>query len=338
LRAAPIAIIGTDLLKASAPGEIPLLGEARFDFTVLLYMVALAVLTALLSGLGSAFQVATVNPAEALKESSPTAGGPRRAVRTVLVVSEVALAFVLLAAAGLMIRSLWNLLHAPPGFDPENVVTLPISLSQLQLQNRAPSVFFGDLMERVRGLPGVEGVALTSHLPMGGNDGRTGIAVEGREPDPNEPTRAHGRFVSPEYFETMGIPLLEGRLPAASDLRDGFPAVVLINKTAALKYWPGQSPVGRRLRMYGPDWREIIGVVHDVKFWGLAKPVNPEVYLPLLRNPAIMVVRTERSTSEIIPAIRDQVRQADANLPISTIRTMDDVIGQSEIAPPRSCS
>jgi putative ABC transport system permease protein len=170
---------------------------------------------------------------------------------------------------------------------------------------------------------------------MGGNDGRTGIAVEGREPDPNEPTRAHGRFVSPEYFETMRIPLIQGRLPIESDLRDGFPGVVLINRTAALKYWPGQDPVGRRIRMFGPDWREIIGVVDDVKFWGLAKPVNPEVYLPVLRNPAIMVVRTDGDTSELMTAIRDQVRQVDANLPLSTARTMEDVIGQMEIGPPR---
>jgi putative ABC transport system permease protein len=170
---------------------------------------------------------------------------------------------------------------------------------------------------------------------MGGNDGRTGIAVEGREPDRNEPTRAHGRFVSPEYFDTMRIPLIEGRLPTKNDLREGFPAVVLINRTAALKYWPGQSPVGKRLRMFGPEWREIIGVVDDVKFWGLAKPVNPEVYLPLLRNPAIMVVRVQDKPNEIMAAIRDQVRQADANLPLSAQRTMQEVIGAAEIAPPR---
>jgi putative ABC transport system permease protein len=298
-------------------------------------MIGLAVLTALLSGLGAAFQVARVSPSEVLKESNVAAGGSRNRLRTGLIVSEVALAFVLLAGIGLMIRSLWNLLSVPPGFDPKNVITMPIALSRLQLQNRPPAVFFRDLMERVRGLHGVTGVALTSHLPMGGNDGRTGIAVEGREPDPNEPTRAHGRFVSPEYFETMRIPLIQGRLPIESDLRDGFPGVVLINRTAALKYWPGQDPVGRRIRMFGPDWREIIGVVDDVKFWGLAKPVNPEVYLPVLRNPAIMVVRTDGDTSELMTAIRDQVRQVDANLPLSTARTMEDVIGQMEIGPPR---
>jgi putative ABC transport system permease protein len=333
--AVPIAVLGTDLLKASAPGEIPLLSEARLDLTVLIYMIGLAVLTALLSGLGAAFQVARVSPSEVLKESNVAAGGSRNRLRTGLIVSEVALAFVLLAGIGLMIRSLWNLLSVPPGFDPKNVITMPIALSRLQLQNRPPAVFFRDLMERVRGLHGVTGVALTSHLPMGGNDGRTGIAVEGREPDPNEPTRAHGRFVSPEYFETMRIPLIQGRLPIESDLRDGFPGVVLINRTAALKYWPGQDPVGRRIRMFGPDWREIIGVVDDVKFWGLAKPVNPEVYLPVLRNPAIMVVRTDGDTSELMTAIRDQVRQVDANLPLSTARTMEDVIGQMEIGPPR---
>jgi putative ABC transport system permease protein len=331
----PIALLGTNVLKASAPGEIPLLSEARLDFVVLFYTLGLAALTAVLSGLGAALYGAWVNPSDALKESNPAGGGSKRTLRTGLIVSEIALAFVLLAGTGLMIRSLWNLLNVSPGFDPNNVITMPIALSRVQLQNRPTSIFFSDLMDKVRVLHGVAGVALTSHIPMGGNDGRIGIGIEGRDPDPKEPTRAHGRFVSPEYFETMRIPLIQGRLPSTSDLRNDFPAVVLINRTAALKYWPGQDPVGKRIRMYGPDWREIIGVVDDVKFWGLSKPVNPEVYLPLLRNPAIMVVRVDGNVPEVMTTIREEVRKADANLPIANLRTMEDVIGQSEIAPPR---
>jgi putative ABC transport system permease protein len=323
-------------LKTIAPDDVPLLSTAGLDLTVLAYMGGLAVLTSLLAGFGPAFHIGRVDANEALKQSSATGGGPRQRLRMSLIVAEISLAFVLLVAAGLMIRTLWNLLQVPAGFNAENVVTLPLSLSRLQTQSRPPSAFFLELMDRLRAITGVESVALTSHLPMGGNDSRTGIAVEGREPVPNEPTRAHPRFVSPEYFEAMGIRLLEGRPPAYSDVRDDFPAVVLVNRTAALKYWPGQSPVGRRIRMWGPAWREVIGVVDDVKFWGLNSPVNPELYLPMLSNPAVLVVRTQRDPARFMSAIRDQVRQSDLNLPVGSLSSMQDIIRRSSsVAPSR---
>jgi putative ABC transport system permease protein len=332
--AVPLAVFGTEFLKIIAPVNTPLLSGAKLDVTVLAYMTGLALLTALLSGLGPAFQVASINTSDSLKESSSSAGGPRRRLRTGLIVSEIALAFVLLASVGLMIRSLWNVLHVPAGFDAENVVTMPIAFPPLQLQNRSTAALLQELTERIRNLHGVTAVALTSHLPLGLDDSRTSLRIEGREPDPTEPTRAHQRFVSPEYFETMRIRLIEGRLPTQSDLRNDFPLVVLVNRTAALKYWPGQSPVGRRILMLGTEWREVIGVVDDVKFWGLSSPVNPEVYFPILRNPTILVARTQGNTTEVIADIRDEVRQIDANLPVSSFRTMEAIIEQSDFVAP----
>jgi putative ABC transport system permease protein len=239
-------------------------------------------------------------------------------------------------------RTLWNLIHVQPGFEAENVLTMPISLSRLQLENRPAPVFFAELIERIHVLPGVTGVGLTSHLPLEINDSRTGMAIEGRDPDPAEPTRAHWRIVSPEYFDTMRIRLVEGRLPAVSDLArgDAFSPVVLVNRTAARRYWPGQSPVGKRVQMFG-GWREIVGIVDDVKHWGLGQSVNPEAYLPGLgtpvilglRSPTILVIRTARDPVELAAAIRQEVRQIDANLPISTIRPMADVVSQSVASP-----
>jgi putative ABC transport system permease protein len=328
----PIAVLGTDLLKAIAPVDIPRLAEASLDLRVLGYMSIVTLATAILAGIGPAFQVFRVDPNEALKETSPSVGGSRRRLRNALIVAEIALTFVLLTGAGLMGRSLLNILRVDPGFNPDNVFTIRIALSSLQTRNKPVGVFFTELMDRIRTIPGVVSVGTTSHLPLSGLDSRSGIVVEGLPPVAGQPTRAHPRIVSTDYFDTMKMRLREGRIPTDQEVRDQTP-VVVINRTAALRYWPGQNPIGKRMQVLGYGaMREIIGIVDDVKFWGLSVPVNPEAYLPGLRSPVTVVVRTQGNAAGFAASIREQVRQLDSELPLSDVRTMEEVMGRSVTA------
>jgi putative ABC transport system permease protein len=328
----PIAILGTELLKSIAPIDIPRLNTASLDVTVLVFMTGVTLLTALLAGIGPALQVASVDPNEALKETSP-AGRSRRHLRNGLIVAEIALAFVLLTGAGLMMRSLMNILNVDPGIDPQNVLTVRVSVSPVQLRDRTVQTFFDQLMDRVKTLPGVTSVGLTSHLPMSGIDSRSGIVIEGRAPVRNQPARAHPRFISADYFQTMKIRKVEGRLPTEQEVR-ARSNIVVINRTAALRYWPGQSPVGKRMQVLGyGDMREIVGVIDDVRYWGLSLPANPEAYLPGLRSPGTIVIRTQSNPSALVPAIREQIRQLEADLALSDVQTMEEVMSRSVSAP-----
>jgi predicted permease len=329
--ALPLAICGTDLLKAIAPTNIPRLNEARLDWLVVAYLIGITLISAFASSLAPALQAMRIAPNDALKEHNPAAGASRKRLRHVLVVSEIALAFILLSGAGLMMRTLWNLIHVHPGFEAEQVMTMPIALSPLQLKNGTPRQFMMNLVEQTRALPGVTNVGMPSHLPLGFADARTAIVVEGFMPNPGEPARAHPRFVTPGYFDAMKIRLLEGRLPTERDAEPNAPPVVVVNRTAALRYWAGTTPIGKRMQILG-SWREVTGVADDVKFWGLSERLDPEAYMPVYRNPANLVARAQGDPSAIANAIRAKVRELDANLPLSTIRP-NDIVEQSVASP-----
>ena len=330
--ALPLVTWGTELLKAIAPGNIPRLNEARVDWLVAMYLIGIALLSAFVAGLAPALHTIRIDPNDALKENNPGAGGSRKRLRHILVISEIALAFILLSAAGLMMRTLWNLSRVQPGFEAEQVLTMPISVSPLQLQNRTSPRFMKDLVEQIRALPGVTDVGMISHLPLGAADARTAIEVEGFTPNPGEPARAHPRFATPGYFNAMRIRLLEGRLPTERDAEPNAPPVLVVNRTAALRYWAGTTPIGKRMRILGA-WREVIGIVADVKFWGLAARLDPEAYIPAFGNPSNLVVRAQGDLPAIASTIRTRVRELDANLPISTIRPMSDMVEQSIASP-----
>jgi putative ABC transport system permease protein len=191
---------------------------------------------------------------------------------------------------------------------------------------------FGELLNTLQAQPGVDSVGFTSHVPMGGNDSRIGIAIEGGEPDPDEPVRAHWRVITPGYFATMQIRLTSGRYPTDEETRDRAP-VAVINRTAAERYWSGTDPIGRRLRVLTPEWREIIGVVNDVRHWGPANPVNPEVYLPGFRTPTNLVVRAAPTAALSPAAIRDEIGRVAPESALAAFRTMDDIRGQSVAVP-----
>ncbi|MCI0403110.1 MAG: ABC transporter permease [Acidobacteria bacterium] len=336
-----LAIWGVEAVRSLIPDDIAVMGLRRIpvDGRVLVFTLGLSVLAGALSGVAPAFRGWRGGLTEALKEGGRAAGATpaRQRIYAVLVVAETALALVLLAGAGLMIRTFVAFLNVNPGFDRHNLLTLQVAVPQTKYDQPAEvRGFFAQLLSDIQTLPGVETAGATMLLPLGGGDARRGIEVEGYEPRPEERTRAHLRVVTPTFFAAMRIPLLEGRLLAPPDT-DGAPLVVLVNRTAAQRYWPGQSPVGRRLRIGSGEWREIVGVVADVKHWGLDAGVNPEMYLPFdqVAPPNMtVVVRSSSDPAELAKSVRARVRALDPDVPISQVSTMEEVLAFS-LAPTR---
>jgi predicted permease len=334
LIALPVAIWGIELLKAFVPTDVPRLNDAGVNLTVLGFMVGAAVLTAVLFSLAPIWQVSTVNLAESLNDRGMSAGSSRRRTRRVLVVAEIAVAFVLLVGAGLMTRTLMNLLTVDSGFVSENVLTVPLTLTgAAHATPQAQAAFLGELLAQVRVQSGVLSAGYTSHVPMSGDDSRSGFAIEGREPDRSgEPVRAHWRVTTPGYFAAMQIRLDRGRWPTDADTQNRAP-VAVINRTAAERFWRGTDPIGKRLRIVSPEWREIIAVVDDVRHWGPASPVNPEVYLPGFWPRTSLVVRTTQNPEALTTTIREHVRRLSPSLPVDNVRTMEEIRGRSVASP-----
>jgi putative ABC transport system permease protein len=325
-------------LRQLAPTDVPLVGLSRLglDWRVLVFTAVLSLGTALLFGLVPALHLRAQDLSGSLKEGGGrSAGGVRQRVRVALVVGEIALASLLLVAAGLTIRSLQAVLHEPAGFRTDGALTANIALSARKYSTvSAELATFDDLERRFRALPGVRIVGATSMLPLSGRDGRRGVQIEGRAPTPDTPTRAHPRAVTPGYFQAMGITLVAGR-PFTSADRDGAPLVAIVNETMARRYWPSASPVGKRIRRSDSDWIEVVGVIHDVRHWGLAAPVNPEMYFPLSQYPSdyvTFVIATDSDAASLAGAVREQIREVDAELPTSEMQPLADVVAASVAA------
>jgi putative ABC transport system permease protein len=328
--AVPVAMWGITTLRSVVPTEIPRLNDAALELPVIGFMIAVALMTGLAFSLAPALQLMKVNLTDTLKEAGIHAGLSRRRLRKGLVVAEIALAFVLLVGAGLSIRSLFNLLDVAAGVDTENVLTMSIGLTGME--RPAQIALFKELLTRVRGVPGVTQAGYVSHVPMSGDDSRSALAVEGLVRTSDEPVRAHWRVVAADYFAAMRIRLLDGRMPSELEA-EKIAAVAVINRTAAERYWQGQNPIGKRLRILTPEWREIIGVVDDVRHLGPAAPVNPEVYIPGLRNPTNLIVRSSGDPSALTNAIRAEIRHLSPELPLSAARTMEEVRDRAVASP-----
>ncbi len=191
---------------------------------------------------------------------------------------------------------------------------------------------FSEIERRFGSVPGVRSVGIASRLPFATETGRLGLAVEGRTPVPNEPTRAHPRAISSGYFRTMGMTMVAGRSFARSDGAGSAP-VAIVNETMAHKYWPGSSPVGRRVRLGGTEtWIEVVGVVRDIRSWGLENPINPELYMPIGQwswSSPFFVLAIEGDPTAVAGNVREQLRAVDPDLPLSSVRTMETVAAQS---------
>jgi len=330
-----VAWWGIAALRQLAPRGLPVLGLAHLGLEprVLAFTAMVSVATGFLFGFLPAWQLASQDVSTSLKDGGRSPGGVRRRLRVALVVSEIALASLLLVAAGLTLRSFQRVLQQPAGFHIDRSVAVTIALpSSRYRSDEAYLSTFDRIEERLRNLPGVRAAGATSHLPLSGRDGRRGVGIEGREPTPDTPTRAHPRSVSPSYFQAMGITLLSGRGFTTADAATA-PSVAIVNETMARRYWPGTSPIGRRIRLGGSEtWIEVIGVIADVKHWGLDAPVNPEMYFPVrqsLSSSMTFVISTGGDASSLAPAIRDQIRAIDPNLPVANLRTMEEVASVS---------
>ncbi|HEX8179244.1 MAG TPA: ABC transporter permease [Pyrinomonadaceae bacterium] len=335
-----LALWGVDLLRAAGPRDIPRLSEAGLDWRVLAFTCAVSLATGMLFGLAPALRSTETDLSEALKEGgrSMTTGFKGQRLRGLLVVSEVALALVLTVGAGLMLKSFRRLLGVAPGFDPERVLTMDLSLSSdSYAQARSKIVFYDQLLERVRALPGVEAASLTSALPLTGAVFGGPFSIENRPLDLSAalPPRAYLRTVTPGYFRVMSIPLKTGRDFDATDTEQSVP-VVLINETLARNFFPGGNAMGQRIKIGAPQnprpWLQIVGVVGDVKSDGLDAAAMPEMYLPFTQNTApnmTLAVRTPDAPGLLAAPVRRVVQTLDRQQPVFHIRTMRQLLAAS---------
>jgi putative ABC transport system permease protein len=330
-----VAWSGIAFLRLLAPADLPLVGlpHMTLEPRVISFAAALSLLTGMLFGFLPAWHLAGQDVNVSLKDGGRSPAGVRRGLRVALVVSEIALASLLLVAAGLTLRSFQSVLALAPGFSRDGVLTATVSLPQLRYPD-APArlAAFARLEEELRALPGVAAVGATSHLPLGGRDSRRGVGIEGRAPTPDAPTRAHPRSITPGYFQAMGVVLRQGRHFTGADSPTA-PKVAIVNETMARRYWPGTSAVGKRIIISSSaDWITVVGIVADVKHWGLERPVNPEVYFPETQYASSVltfVLRSDRDPAALAGAVRDRVRAVDPNLPVSAIETMERVAAAS---------
>jgi predicted permease len=339
-----VAVWGSEFIASLAAGQFPRVAGTTVDARVLAFTFAASVLTGLLFGIAPAMQLSHQPLGEILKEGgrSSSQSGRQHRLRNLLIVTETALAVMLLASAGLLIESLAHLQRVNPGFNSHGVLTfavdLPDSRYSKHTQNEA---FFGQLGERLRSIPGVDAASTGVPLPFSDAVIRTGYEIEGHPVAKSDVPHTHFRAVGMEYFRTMGIPLLQGRIFAETD-RDGSPNVVIVNKALVDKSFHGENPIGKRIKpgistIGEAPWREIVGVIGDVKTGGLDKPDQPESYVPEEQigfEWQYGVVRSSLPPETLVPAIREQMRALDKDLPVYDVRTMDEYVGRS-IAQPR---
>ncbi len=336
---AALSVWLTDLLVALAPADTPRLAEASADWRVLLFAAGASVLTGVVFGLAPALQASRYDLNEALKEGGRGVHGGRSRARSALVVAEVALSLLLLVGAGLLVKSFARLQAVNPGFEPENVITMRVSLPGARYREPARKAeFYAALMERVKGIPGVESAGATISLPLGGSSYSVGRSFlrEGRPETPEESENASYAVITPDYFRAMRIPLRGGRV---FDERDNAESakVVVINEAFARKAFAGEDPLGKRIRIWRDEkfLREVVGVVGDTKPDSLdAKDAALQMYVPHRQDAGwgglSLVVRAGDAQAEsLVGRVREEVRALDRELPVYDVKTLEQVVANS---------
>lgn len=341
------AITGSALAFAAIRFVIPLLpadlsraAGIVVDARMLVFTVGISLLAGILFGLGPLLGIQRVNPGESLKQTNRVAGGGQSVVRSVLAVSQIAIATILLIGAGLMAKSFWTLMHVPPGFRTESILTARLSLPKSRYpDNRRVAAFERQVLDGLRGRPGIQSAGFATYLPLSGSDNGWAFFIENQPPLPVGIFHsAKYRPVSEGYFETLGIPLLRGRLFTAADVADS-PWVVVINESMARQYWGSKNPVGDRLRFNGPPWRTVIGVVGDVRHQGLDGESSAEMYMPVdqaanLETGPTILVRSGLDARAGAAAVREVISAIDREFPVDRIETMEQLLSRS-VAEPR---
>jgi putative ABC transport system permease protein len=313
------------------------------DGRVIGFTLAVAVLTGIVFGTAPALRASDFKLTEELKEGTKgSSGGSRSFLRNLLVVTEIALALTLLTGAGLMLKSFWRLQDVDPGFDPRNLLTMELPISTARYPTPAQQIAaLQQITRRVEGLHGVEAVGAVFSLPLGGQRASRTFTVDGQAPQSSsQDARASYNAISPNHLRAMGIPLLKGRDFTEADLAAP-PGAIIVNATLANRVWPGEDPLGRRIKIGGPQstnpWLSVIGVAADARQASLNSDVRPEIYVPLTQSPVPNLYLTVRVTSDaatLAPEVRRAIQEVDGNQPVGNIRTMEEVLSES-VAQPR---
>lgn len=334
-----LAMWGMDLLVAAIPADIPRTGEIGMDKYVLIFTLGLTVLTGIIFGLVPALQASRTNLDETLKDATRGMSGglQRNRMRSVLVVSEIALSLVLLVGAGLLFQSFRRLLEVSPGFEADKVLTADVSLSDAKYPEKEQrAAFYHEALERIAAIPGVQSVGVVYPLPLGGSFEAYTFDIGGRPPfPPGQQPVSDRRVISPGYFQAMSIPVVKGRAFSEQD-KTNAPSVTIINETFARRYFPGEDAVGKSI-ITGEGKtgipREIVGVVGDVRHAGLDTETTPEYYVPYEQAPVGRLTVVARTASgnptSIAAALRGSIVALDKEQPVYNIRPMTQLLDES---------
>ena len=317
-------------LRAYGPVDTPRLAMVGVDRVVLGYTLLVSTLTALLFGLAPAVQLAKGTSPLALHGGRGAPGGAQQRLRRALVISEVALAFVLVVTSGLLLRSFATLIRIDPGFRPDHVLTAKISVPPSRLSRDTATTFFGRLTDKLSALPGVRAAGLGSDLPWTGYDENTGFGIVGRQFAPHEGPEARYHFLTPGFVAALGLPLIDGR---DISRRDGAtdPPVVLINESIARRYWgSARQAIGAQLNLWSDAPTTVVGVLGDLRDVPWAEGLPGGVYFSQAQQGSrelFLAVRTEGDPSGLVPSVRRVVRELDPELPLTNVQTLEDVAG-----------
>ncbi len=331
-----LALWGTELLTSLSPAKMLQLQPVGTDARVLGFTLLVSLLTGLLFGLAPAWQAARQDVQLALKESAKSSSGKRqRRLRESFVVAEIVFALVLLAGAGLLIRSLVRVLDTTPGFETRNLLTMLVPAGGAKYNETAQvSAFYTEAIKRLEALPGVEAAGIVSNLPFGGDMDMSGFHVEEKpRANPAEAPSAERYGISPAYLRAMGIPLLRGRGFTEQDSANA-PFVALINRTAAQRIWPNEDPLGRRIRLGGinDSLRSIVGIVGDVNHYDLETPPDLQAYVPHAQwtdSYMQLVVRTAAEPGALTGVVRQAIHALDPDVPVYKVSTMRQLLSAS---------
>jgi putative ABC transport system permease protein len=333
----------TKLFISISPPDAPRFDEIKPDARVFLFTIALTFITGLVFGLAPALQASRVDLTGGLKEGGRGSGGVHnKRLRSAMMVAEVALSFMLLVGAGLLIKSFMKLREVSPGFTPESVLTMRLSIPSARYPKGEPRVqALRQTIERLKAMPGVQSAGAVLSLPLGGDNlsvGRSYIR-EGRPATPEESANARYLVATPGYFQTLQIALVAGRTFTDEDVEKST-KVVIVNETMARKLWPGESPIGKRITIWRDEdfLREIVGVVGDTK-GSLDEEPQAQMYTPYAQESGwtgmSLVVRTNGDPLNAVAAARNEIRAVDKGIPIYNVKTMNDVLSTS-VAPQRT--
>ncbi len=341
-----IAVWGLGAIRYYGADQLPRLDEVHINARVLIFTLAVSIFTGFLFSLVPILKASRPDVNEVLKSGSKGSTGGRslRLWRESLVVSEVALSLILLIGAGLMIRSFAQLVNVSPGFDPKNVLMGRISFPLTYEKPEQRSLYVDQTLARLKALPGVESAAFVAPMPFSGGNVGSDFRIEGRPvPEAGREPDANNRTVTPEYFQSIGIPLIKGRYFNQQERRGGVGAAI-INQALAQQYFPNQEPIGQRISHIGanqnegdPEQFEIVGVVGDVHHSSLAKGANPELYLPYQQNSwtwGNFLVRTSVAPATLAEGFRQQIRAGDRGVPLTNVQPLTEAISQT-VAQPR---